>query len=111
MSPVISQHIEMIPSANHGEKAVIRGTRIRVLDVYVWHELQRKSDREIVAEFPQLSLADVHAALTFYWDNEELIRQQMQQADEIADELRSESSITTHRDRWKRKRRKGISDV
>jgi len=87
MSPVISQHIAMMPSANHGEKAVISGTRIRVVDVYVWHEVQGKTPREIVADFPQLTLADVHAAMTYYWDNEELIQSQMKRAEEIAKEV------------------------
>jgi len=77
----------MLPSANHGEKAVIAGTRIRIVDVYVWHEVQGKTPREIVAEFPQLTLADIHAAMTYYWDNEELIQSQMKRAEEIAKEV------------------------
>jgi len=88
MSPVISQHIAMIPSANHGEKAVIAGTRIRIVDVYVWHEVQGKTPREIVADFPQLTLADIHAAMTYYWDNEELIQSQMKRAEEIEADMR-----------------------
>jgi uncharacterized protein (DUF433 family) len=87
MTPVIKQHIAMLPSAIHGEKAVVAGTRIRVQDIYVWHELQGKSPREIVAEFPHLTVADVHAAMTYYWDNEELIQEQMRRAEEVAEEI------------------------
>ncbi|NOZ39020.1 MAG: DUF433 domain-containing protein [Planctomycetes bacterium] len=88
MTPVISQHIAMLPSANHGEKAVIAGTRIRILDIYVWHELQGRTPSEIVADFPQLTKADIHAAMTYYWDNEELIQQQMKRGEEIEAEMR-----------------------
>ncbi len=77
----------MMPSANHGEKAVIAGTRVRIVDVYIWHEVQGKTPREIVADFPQLTLADVHAAMTYYWDNEDLIQSQMRRAEEIAEEV------------------------
>jgi uncharacterized protein (DUF433 family) len=86
MEAVFKQHIEMRPSAIHGEKACIAGSRIRVEDVYVWHVVQGRSVAEIVADFPQLTPADVHAALAYYWDNEELIQQQMKRGREVAAE-------------------------
>jgi uncharacterized protein (DUF433 family) len=88
MTPIIKQHITMLPSAIHGEKAVIAGTRIRVQDIYIWHELQGKTPQEIVAEFPQLTVADVHAAMTYYWDNQELMQEQMKRGEEVAEEIR-----------------------
>ena len=66
-----------------GGKPCVEGTRIRVQDIYVWYELQGKSADEIVSRFPQLSLADVHAALTYYWDHRELIQRQMSEADDL----------------------------
>jgi uncharacterized protein (DUF433 family) len=58
-----------------GGKPCISGTRIRVLDVYVWHELQGKSVDEIVHEYPQLTHADVFSALAYLWDHrEEVVR-------------------------------------
>ena len=60
-----------------GGKPRIAGTRIRVQDVYIWHELQRRSADEIVASFPHLTLADVHAALAYYFDHPTEIRQQI----------------------------------
>jgi uncharacterized protein (DUF433 family) len=90
MSPVSHQHIAMMPSALHGEKAVIAGTRIRVIDVYVWHVLQGKSAQQIVEEFPHLTLADVYAAMAYYWDNEQLLQEQFQRGKEFADEMQKE---------------------
>ncbi|HEX5442744.1 MAG TPA: DUF433 domain-containing protein, partial [Pirellulales bacterium] len=52
-----------------GGKPCIAGSRIRVQDVYVWHELQGLSVDEIVSRYPQLSMADVYAALSYYWDH------------------------------------------
>ncbi len=38
-------------------------------------------------EFPQLSLADVHAGLAYFWDNEKAIRQQMKEAEDLVARL------------------------
>ena len=48
----------------------------------------RARAQEIVAEFPQLTVADVHAAMAYYWDNQELMQQQMKRAEEVAEEVR-----------------------
>lgn len=87
MEPVTTQHIEIRPE-KCGGKPCIAGTRIRVWDVYVWHELQGRSAEEIVHDFPQLSLADVHAALTYFWDNEADIRRQMKEAEDLVARLK-----------------------
>ncbi len=88
MSSVVNQHIELVPSAIHGEKAVVAGTRIRVIDIYYWHEVQGKSPRQIAEEFPQLTLADVHAAMVYYWDNEELFQKQMKDAETTVEQAK-----------------------
>lgn len=71
-----------------GGKPCIAGTRIRVQDVFVWHEFQALSADEIVSLFPQLSMADVYAALAYYWDHRELIRTQMHEEDEFVERMR-----------------------
>ena len=60
-------HIEITPGTCSGRPRVA-GTRIRVANIVRWTE-QGKSPEEIVVAYPQLSLADVHAALAFYFDN------------------------------------------
>ncbi len=88
--PVLAQHIETTPGVCGG-KPRIAGTRIRVWDVYVWHELQSRAPEQIVHDFPQLSLADVHAALAYFWDNQKHIRGQMQQAEDLVARLKGEN--------------------
>lgn len=60
-----------------GGKPRIAGHRIRVQDIAVWHEQLGWSPDEIVSHYPQLSLAKVYAALAYYHDHREEIRQQM----------------------------------
>ena len=67
---VDSGHIEQSDDVCGG-KPRVAGTRIRVWDVHFWRDLRGMTPEEIVAEFPQLSVADVHAALAYYLDHRE----------------------------------------
>lgn len=67
------------------------GTRIRVQDVYVWHELHGQTADEIVSRFPQLTMAAVYAALAYYWDHREEIQYEMQAESELITRLRLQS--------------------
>lgn len=73
MQTSLATHIDSRPD-RCGGKPCIAGTRIRVQDVYVWHELEGMSPDEIVAEFPHLSLGQVHAALAYYYDHRDEIQ-------------------------------------
>ena len=86
MNSASATHIEITPGTCGG-KPRIAGTRIRVQDVVIWTEFGDTPD-EIVASYPQLSLADVYAALTYYHDNREQIDQDIQQADAFVEEMK-----------------------
>jgi uncharacterized protein (DUF433 family) len=82
MEPRTINHIESSPGVCGGKPCIV-GTRIRVQDIYVWHELQGKTPDQIASDFPQLTLADVHAALAYYWDNRDEIEKQMKEAESL----------------------------
>ncbi|MCP5120437.1 MAG: DUF433 domain-containing protein [bacterium] len=63
-----------------GGRACIAGHRIRVLDIAIWHEHQGMTPDEIVSHVPSISLGEVHAALSYYFDH----------VDEIREEIRAE---------------------
>jgi hypothetical protein len=48
------------------------------------YELHGMTADEIAREYPHLSLAQVHAALSFYFDHRELVRSQMKADREFA---------------------------
>ena len=83
MESVISEHIEITPGICGG-KPRVAGHRIRVLDIVIWHEQMRLSPDEIVSQHPGISLADVFAALAYYHDHLEDIRQQIQEEKALA---------------------------
>ena len=88
MSSVITERITKTPEV-FGGKACIAGHRIRVMDIVIWHEDLSMSPDEIVAAYPELSLSDVHAALAYYFDNVEEIRNDIRRNDELAKQLRA----------------------
>ena len=83
MERTLIQHIEFRKNRAGQDRAFIAGTRVRVQDIYVDSEVSGKSPEEIVAALPHLTLAQVHAALAYYFDHRE----------EILDELRQDEQF------------------
>ena len=81
-------HIEITPGVCGGRPRIV-GHRIRVQDIVLWTEAGLSPD-EIVARFPQISLADVHAALTYYHDHRAVIDQQIRDDDEFVARMKAE---------------------
>ncbi len=90
MTNVIAEHIEISPGVCGGRPR-IAGSRIRVQDVAILHEHLGQSPDEIVAAFPSITLADVHAALAFYFDHRDDVRQMIAADDALAANLQKET--------------------
>jgi len=86
MENVVVEHIEKTPGVCGG-RACISGHSIRVMDIVVWHEMRGYSPDEIVGMFPGLTLADVHAALAYYFDRREEIEKEFRLDEEAAKDL------------------------
>jgi uncharacterized protein (DUF433 family) len=85
---VITQHITKTPGVCGG-RACIAGHRVRVMDVVVLHEWRGLSPEEIVHTYPGITLADVHAALAYYFDNRQEIEAEFRHEEEVAESLKS----------------------
>jgi len=59
------------------------------MDIVMRHEDLGMSPDEIIAAYPKLSLSDVHAALTYYFDNVDEIRSDIRGNHQIAEQLRA----------------------
>ena len=99
--PNAADHVVTDPAVCGG-KPCVAGTRVRVLDVYVWHDLRGQSADEIVGRFPHLTHADVYAALTYFWDHRDAMLADLERDDHLIGELRqrfpSKLAATTGRD-------------
>ena len=81
-------HIVLTPGTCGG-KPRIDGTRIRVQDVMIWHERMGRSAEEIVRDFPQLSLAQVYAALAYYYDHRAEIDAHLQEDEQVVEAMKA----------------------
>jgi len=82
----LDAHIEITPGVAGG-KPRIAGHRITVQDVVIWHEWMGRSADEIAAEY-SLTLADIHAALAYYYDHQAEMDAQMREQEEFIEALR-----------------------
>jgi uncharacterized protein (DUF433 family) len=83
---IISEHIEITPGICSG-KPRISGHRIKVRDIVIWHEMMGLSADEIIYHYPSITLADVYAALAYYYDNLDEIRQDIRDSDTFVRDL------------------------
>ncbi len=79
-------HVEITPGVAGG-KPRIAGHRITVQDIAVWHERLGLDADEIATEYG-LSLADVYAALAYYYDHRAEIDRAIREDDAFIAELR-----------------------
>jgi len=74
-----------------GGRACIAGHRVRVLDVVILHEQNGWSPDEIVSGVPSITLADVHAALSYCYDHREEIQEEIRAERALAEEVRRDT--------------------
>ena len=89
VSPV-DRHIE-IRSGYSGGEPHIKGRRIKVRHVVFWYKRMGMSPDKIASEY-RLDLADIHAALAYYFDHREAIDQDIRDDDAFNEGLEKASS-------------------
>lgn len=89
MSTITTPQIELRETRHGGRKAYIAGTRLSVQDIYVAHELAGRTPDEIVAAYPHLTLAQVHAALSYCFDHLSEIREQLRSDAAFVEEMKT----------------------
>ena len=72
--------------------AWIGGTKVKVTEVVLDKIAYGSSPEEIHFQHPHLSLAQIHAALTYYYENQSDLDAQMQRDLEESDKLAAEVS-------------------
>ena len=83
-------HIEITPGVVSGEPR-IAGRRIKVRHIVVWHERMGMPLDEIADEY-DLELADIHAALAYYFIHREAIDEDIRDHDSFNEALEKASS-------------------
>lgn len=83
------------PSVNYPHVTVddrgvarVSGTRLKVIYLVASKRAGNWSAEELVEQFPDLSLAQIHGALTFYYDHQTELDAELQHDYELAEQLR-----------------------
>ncbi len=74
-----------------GGKPRIEGHRIKVEHIAVMYERMGMSPDEIVTELPTIGLAQVHAALAYYYDHKQEIDSDIEEGIRFVKELKAKS--------------------
>lgn len=87
MSTVVTAHIEI----DENGVAWIDATKVKVIEIVIDKIVHGSSPEEMHFQHPHFSLAQIHAALAYYYDNqaalESEIERRWQEADELAKEI------------------------
>ncbi len=78
-------YIYMNPKILDGQP-VIKNTRIKVIDIAIRYEFIGLSADDIIDEYPHLRLEQVHDALSYYYENKDILN----------NKLSEEQSLLTH---------------
>lgn len=58
---------------------IVSGTTMKVIELVMAQRAHGWSPEELSFQFPHLSMAQIHAALAYYWDHREELDADMQQ--------------------------------
>ena len=102
MVAILINHIYL----DEHEVAWIRNTTTKVIEVVLDHTAYGLSPAQIHAEHPHLSLGQVHAALSYYFDNKSEIDAEIERRYNTAQALKSQSGKQLTRQELEARRQK-----
>jgi uncharacterized protein (DUF433 family) len=123
-TPLVSTQSANGPAADHapdrvwivstpgvcGGRPRIDGHRIQVEDIAIWHERMGMSPDQVVSEYPSITLADVHAALAYYYENRERIDADIEAAKKHAEELKAKAGPSLLQEKLRQRKADAADD-
>jgi len=101
MQQVTNNYVETRPNRDGQMRAFVVGTRVRVQDLVSDHERHGLSPEQIAREYPHLTLAQVYAALAYYHDHRDEVREAMKADDEFIQKAEAEQARARRSDTGK----------
>ena len=97
MSTVTYPHIEI----NSDGVALVAGTTTKVIEIVQDHLAHHWHAEDICRQYPYLGLAQVHAALTYYYDHENEMDQEIDRRRRRVAEIKAQRADSTLQDKLK----------
>lgn len=88
--PSLADYIVKTPGVCGGQPR-IAGTRIKVKHVYTWVECMGMTPAQVVAEYPHITMAQVHVALAYYWSHCDEIQRDIENEERLVNDLRTKA--------------------
>jgi uncharacterized protein (DUF433 family) len=95
MSTIATAHIEV----DENGVAWIDDTKVKVIEIVIDKIAHGSSPEEMHFQYPHLSLAQIHAALAYYYDNQDALDAELERRWREADELARKTSDFSLRQR------------
>ncbi len=95
MSTIATAHIEI----DENGVAWIDDTKVKVIEIVIDKIVHGSSPEEMHFQYPHLSLAQIHAALAYYYDNQDALEAEIDRRREEADTLAKEISDSSLREK------------
>jgi uncharacterized protein (DUF433 family) len=95
MNAVTYPHIEI----NANGVAIVSGTTTKVIEIVQDHLAHHWHAEDICRQYPYLSLAQVHAALTYYYDHEQEMQAEIERVRREVADIRARHFDPTLRDK------------
>jgi len=70
-----------------GGSPVIKGTRMRVVDIAVEYEYLNRAPDEIISAHPHLKLEQIHDALSYYYENRDELDEKIKSDKQFIQEI------------------------
>jgi uncharacterized protein (DUF433 family) len=86
ITPLKHPYIVSNPKISGGSP-IIKGTRIRVIDIAIEYDRLGMTPAQIIDAHPHLTLSQVHDALSYYYENKEDIDNEIQERERFIEEL------------------------
>ena len=91
MQAEVATHIELRQNRAGQDRAYIAGTRTRVQDVYALAEIHGLTPDQVIEQLPHLTLGQVHAALSYYFDHREQILNELREDEAFVRLIRAQT--------------------
>lgn len=71
-----------------GGKPIIAGTRIKVTQIAIEYEMMGLTPDQIIEAHPHLTLAQIHDALSYYYENIEKMNAEIKAEEQVVEEMK-----------------------
>ena len=87
---------------NKNGVAIIEGTRMKITQIVAEKMATGWTAEELQYQHPEISLAQIYSALTYYADNEELVKRQIDKEMKFVDEMEKILPMSKFKERIKK---------